>query len=104
YVATGNGYADPPQPGTDALIAMDLETGAIKWIKQVTPADNWAMGCPPTNADNPACPAQLGPDFDFSAAPSIARVEGRDIILVPQKSGILFAFDPDREGEILWQY
>ena len=28
YVATGNGYADPPQPMTDAVVAMDLQTGA----------------------------------------------------------------------------
>jgi polyvinyl alcohol dehydrogenase (cytochrome) len=103
YVGTGNGYSEPAQPGTDAIIAMDLETGAIRWQKQVAAADNWAMGCAPTNPDNPSCPAALGPDYDFSASPVLVRVKARDVIIAPQKSGIAFALDPDRRGEILWQ-
>ena len=88
YVATGNGYADPPQPMTDAVVAMDLQTGAVKWVRQTTPNDSWTLGCPPKNADNPACPATLGPDYDFSASPSLATVNGRDLLVLPQKSGM----------------
>ena len=33
YISTGNGYSDPPQPTTDAVIAMDLDTGKIKWVR-----------------------------------------------------------------------
>jgi polyvinyl alcohol dehydrogenase (cytochrome) len=103
YVATGNGYADPPQAMTDAIVAMDLQTGRVKWVKQMTVGDSWTMGCQPQNANNPACPATLGPDYDFSASPSIAVAGGRDLLVVPQKSGIAWALDPDKEGSVVWQ-
>jgi polyvinyl alcohol dehydrogenase (cytochrome) len=103
YVATGNGYADPPQPMTNAVVALDITTGAVKWVNQTTPNDNWTMGCAAKNPDNPACPETLGPDYDFSASPTLATVNGRDLIVLPQKSGIAFAMDPDDEGKIVWQ-
>jgi polyvinyl alcohol dehydrogenase (cytochrome) len=104
YVSTGNGYADPPQPMTDAVIAMNVDTGAVKWVYQATPNDNWLGGCggrgnPP---GNPGCPAVMGPDHDFSAAPLLATVEGRQLIVLPQKSGIVYALDPDK-GAVVWQ-
>jgi polyvinyl alcohol dehydrogenase (cytochrome) len=104
YVATGNGYADPPQPMTDAVIAMDLDTGAVKWSKQVLPNDAWAMGCQAKNPDNPACPKELGPDFDFSAPPALIHSKVGDRLVLPQKSGLAFALDPDAQGRIVWQY
>jgi polyvinyl alcohol dehydrogenase (cytochrome) len=104
YVATGNAYADPPQPMTDAVIAMDIETGKVKWFQQMLPNDSWAMGCQAKNPDNPACPATLGPDYDFSAPPALVRTKAGDRIVLPQKSGIAYALDPDAQGKVLWQY
>jgi polyvinyl alcohol dehydrogenase (cytochrome) len=103
YVTTGNGYADPPQPMTDAVIAMDMNTGAVKWVYQATPNDNWLGGCGRGSAGNPGCPENQGPDHDFSAAPVLATVNGRQLIVVPQKSGIAYALDPDK-GAVVWQY
>jgi polyvinyl alcohol dehydrogenase (cytochrome) len=103
YVATGNGYADPPQPMTDAVVAMDLQTGRVRWVQQMTASDQWTMGCQAQNPTNPACPATLGPDYDFSASPALASVNGRELLVLPQKSGIAFALDPDKEGAIVWQ-
>jgi polyvinyl alcohol dehydrogenase (cytochrome) len=103
YVATGNGYADPVQKMTDAVVALDLATGAVKWVNQVTSGDSWTLGCQAQNPDNPACPATLGPDHDFSASPIIASVNGRELLVVPQKSGIAWAFDPDKGGATVWQ-
>jgi hypothetical protein len=34
YMMTGNGYSAPEIRSADALIAMDLKTGAIRWSKQ----------------------------------------------------------------------
>ncbi len=59
YVATGNGYADPAQKTTDAVLALDMKTGAIKWVNQTTPNDQWTMGCRAQNPDNPSCPETL---------------------------------------------
>ena len=103
YVATGNGYADPPQPMTDAVIAFDQKTGAVVWHHQTLPADQWAMGCQPENPDNPGCPAVMGPDYDFSATPILANDGRRDLVVVPQKSGFAFAFDPDDGGKLVWK-
>ena len=103
YVATGNAYADPPQTMTNAVVAMDAQTGAVKWVRQTTANDSWTLGCQPQNPDNPACPATLGPDHDFSASPSLTTVNGRDLLVLPQKSGIAWAIDPDKNGEVVWQ-
>jgi polyvinyl alcohol dehydrogenase (cytochrome) len=105
YVATGNGYADPPQPTTDAVLALDIATGKIKWANQLTPNDVWALGCKPENPDNPNCPSKMGPDFDFSASPILAkRSNGRDLLVIQQKSGMAYALDPDKQGALVWQY
>jgi len=103
YVTTGNGYADPPQPMTDAVIAMDMSSGAVKWVYQATPNDNWLGGCGRGSAGNPGCPENMGPDHDFSAAPVLATVNGRQLLIVPQKSGIAYALDPDK-GTVVWQH
>lgn len=102
YAATGNAYADPAQKMTNAVIAFDEKTGAVRWYKQLTVADNWAMGCQARNPGNPACPEVLGPDFDFSATPMVARQGKRDLVVLPQKSATAFALDPDHQGEVVW--
>ena len=104
YVATGNGYADPPQPMTDAVVALDLQSGAVRWSQQFLANDSWTLGCRATNPDNPNCPATLGPDYDFSASPAIATVAGRELLVLPQKSGMSYALDPDKQGALVWQH
>jgi polyvinyl alcohol dehydrogenase (cytochrome) len=107
YVATGNGYSDPPQKTSDAVIAFDLKSGKMRWSSQVTPKDVWVLGCNsrPGQAPNPSCPEEVGPDFDFAASPILTTLpNGRDIIVVPQKSGVGYALDPEKEGQIVWQY
>jgi polyvinyl alcohol dehydrogenase (cytochrome) len=104
YVATGNAYTDPPQHTSDAVLALDMATGAIKWVSQVLPNDVWAMGCAATNNPNTGCPATLGPDYDFSASPALAHLQGRDLLVLPQKSGMAYAMDPDQDGKVVWQY
>ena len=84
-------------------MGVDMNTGAVKWVNQTTPNDSWTLGCQAKNPDNPACPETLGPDFDFSASPTLVTVNGRDILVTPQKSGMAFAMDPDDEGKIVWQ-
>jgi polyvinyl alcohol dehydrogenase (cytochrome) len=103
YVSTGNGYADPPQPMTDAIVAMDIDTGKVKWFYQATANDNWLGGCGARGGGNPGCPETQGPDHDFSAPPLLATVNGRQILVVPQKSSVAHALDPDT-GDVVWKY
>ena len=105
YLGTGNGFADPPQPTTDAVMAFDLATGRVRWVRQTVPDDVWIWQCPPANPDNPNCPATQGPDFDISSSPVLAATpQGRDLLIVVQKSGVVYALDPDRDGAIVWEY
>ena len=103
YAATGNSYSEPALPTSDAVIAFDLQTGAIRWTNQVTPHDVYVGGC--TRAGNPNCAAEVGPDFDFGSSPILATLPGgKTIIVIGQKSGIGYGMDPDRDGRVLWQY
>lgn len=105
YVGTGNGFADPPQPTMDAVLAIELASGRVRWTKQTVPNDVWIWQCPPANPDNPNCPAEQGPDFDISASPVLAATPaGRELIVVAQKSGLVYALDPDNGGQIVWEY
>jgi polyvinyl alcohol dehydrogenase (cytochrome) len=88
---------------TDAIVAMDIDTGKVKWVYQTTPNDTWLGGCGRRGGGNPGCPEVQGPDFDFSASPVLASANGRQILVVPQKSGIGWAIDPDK-GTLVWQY
>ncbi len=103
YVSTGNAYADPPQAMTDSVIAMSIDTGKVLWSYQATPNDNWLGGCGPRGEGNPGCPETRGPDFDFSAPPVLTTVNGRQLIVIPQKSGMVHAIDPDKKGAVVWQ-
>jgi len=105
YAATGNMYTEPQQPTSDAIIAFDLDTGAVKWTAQVTPQDVFVVGCNQPNAANCPHPAEVGPDFDFGSSPILAKVpNGSDVIVDGQKSGVGWAFDPDKRGAVKWQY
>ena len=50
YVATGNAYSAPAHKSSDAVVALDLDTGAIRWMRQLTPGDVYLSNC---RAGNP---------------------------------------------------
>ena len=90
YVTTGDNFSSPATATSDAVLALDLGSGRIVWSKQVTEGD--------------VSPSERGPDFDFgSPAMLVKTTEGRELLLAGQKSGVVYAFDPDRQGEIVWQ-
>lgn len=102
YVGVGNTYSGAPQKTTDAILAFDLKTGAIRWVRQMNPGERDVFGCAPGDVN---CGEKPGPDFDFGAAPALARLAGgRQLIIAGQKSGVLYALDPDRNGAIVWRY
>ena len=100
YAATGNTYSGMSQPTADAIVAFDLKTGSLRWSRQLHPDD--VYGC---RNNEPNCRTSQGPDFDFGASAALVRQSnGRTLLIAGQKSGIGYALDPDKEGEILWQY
>ncbi len=101
YVGTGDQYSDPPTKYSDAVIALDLETGSMKWAQQLTPNDGWNFACVNPNKAN--CPEHSGPDIDIGASPVLMRAGGKDVLVVGQKSGMLHGLDPEKRGDILWE-
>jgi polyvinyl alcohol dehydrogenase (cytochrome) len=129
YVTTGNNYKVPqavldcvaaggePEtvkacieavPGSDrnyfdAIVALDLKTGEVKWHNSVIPYDGWNVAC---LFDNDNCPEEAGPDYDFGQGPALFTVskngKRRELLGAGQKSGIYWAFNPDN-GDVVWQ-
>ncbi len=100
YAATGDSYTDIDIHTSDAIVAFDLDTGSLVWVSQVTPKDNFIVGCPAA----PNCPEDPGPDFDFGSAPILKNIGGgKQIIIAAQKSGIVWGLDPDQKGKVVWQ-
>jgi polyvinyl alcohol dehydrogenase (cytochrome) len=115
YVGTGNSYTEIPAPTTNAVVALDLATGKLRWARQLTRNDNWVIGCaapevspcPPGDTCNAGgvanCPATVGPDADFGNSPILRTLaDGRQLLLIGQKSGLVHALDPDHEGATAW--
>lgn len=102
YVATGNSYSSPDSRYSEAIIAFDMDSGKMLWSRQITADDLWNIACvAPTRAN---CPENPGKDFDFGAPPILVTVKnGRSLLLAAQKSGVIYALDPDRQGKIVWQ-
>jgi polyvinyl alcohol dehydrogenase (cytochrome) len=97
YVTTGDNYSPPATQRSDAVVALDLTNGRIVWSKQTTPGDVWNTLC--SQADD--CP---GPDFDYGSSVILEKLgDGREVLIAGQKSGVVYALDPDRKGESLWQ-
>jgi polyvinyl alcohol dehydrogenase (cytochrome) len=102
YIGTGNAYSDPPTPYSDAVIAIDMDSGAVKWSKQLAANDGWNFACVSPNKAN--CPEAVGPDVDIGASPILRTLpDNKRVLLVGQKSGIVHALDPDNRGAIHWQ-
>jgi polyvinyl alcohol dehydrogenase (cytochrome) len=102
YVATGNAYTSPAAPTSDAVVALDMKTGAIQWVQQATPNDAFVIGCKP-GVEN--CPDEVGPDHDFGNSPILKMLSGgRRVLVLGQKSGVVFGLAPDEKGKIIWQF
>jgi len=127
YIATGNNYDAPPatldciaaagnDPNAqqaclpaddhfDSVLALDLKTGAIRWVTRAVGFDAWTVDCIPFLGDGSNCPKPAGPDFDFGQAPALFTVrdggKNRDVVGAGQKSGQYRTLDPDT-GAVRW--
>lgn len=95
FIGTGNSYAAPASPYSDALLALRYRTGELAWSVQFTPNDAYS-GANPSG----------GPDYDIGAAPNLFSVDAvggaRDVVGVGDKSGRYRALDR-ATGAIVWE-
>ncbi len=113
YVGTSNQKTGPPIPESDAVVALDLRTGAKVWVRSFAPrrfggVDIWNGGCVGVfAAPEEECPPEnesLQGDRDIGSPIVLqTRRDGRDILLAASKDGMLHALDPDRDGEVIWE-
>ena len=101
YVGTGNEHSGPETTASDAVMAIEMGTGKVLWTKQLTPADHWNVACVLPGQVN--CPEKPGEDSDIGASPILVQIAGgKRLLLVGQKSGVMWALDPDAEGKVVW--
>ena len=64
----------------DAIVALDLTTGAVEWAHKALPDDAWNVSCgiyfiPGLDFEVPGCPDTEGPDYDFGQGPALFTVK-----------------------------
>src|SRR5262249_49630042 len=102
YVSTGNSYSPPVSPYSDALLAINLNDGSLRWSTQLI-KDDWAnKGCEATPEVN--CEGTPGKDFDFGSAPILFTIQTKDghsnLVAAEKKTGLL-PFLTALSGEIV---
>ncbi len=94
FFGTGNNYEGLSTQYSDSAMALDVNTGDIKWSTQVTDKDIWLPIKP------------IGPDYDFGAGPQLFNAtvggETRQMVGIGQKSGYYWAFDRTN-GDVVWK-
>ena len=103
YIGTAENLSHPATDTSDAVVALDMDSGELIWRFQAIPDDVWNAACLNDGAN---CPENAGGDFDFGASIIIAELPGGDeVLLAGQKSGDVFALNPDpdnRDGQLVW--
>lgn len=105
YVTTGQNTSLPATSTSDAVLALNLADGTLRWGFQALARDVWNIACRvPWERSGPNCPSpehSVLKDFDFGAAAMLVRRGEREVLLAGQKSGDVWALDPDT-GKLLW--
>lgn len=124
YVPTGNNYSVPPSVRTcllnapdeaaqraclspdnhfDSALALNPDTGAIKWSTMLFPVDIFILSCLTRPED---CPPPAGPDYDLGQGTILYKVRTpdghvRELLGAGSKSGIYRGLNPDT-GAVVW--
>lgn len=99
YVATGNGYTGPEEhlQLAEAVIALDLDTGRMRWSYQAMP------GAKDLYTNERLAGDDEGPDLDFGQSPILLGGPTNDRFLAcGQKSGWLYLLNP-ATGRKIWE-
>jgi polyvinyl alcohol dehydrogenase (cytochrome) len=100
-VTTGENTSHPTTNTSDAIIALDLETGEANWVFQALENDMWNFAC---SARGPNCiilDDTNSVDFDFGGPAILVETDERELLIAGQKSGDLWALDPETGG-LVW--
>ena len=100
FIGSGNNHSLPATSMSDSVLALDVDTGGVVWTYQAQSGDAWNAAC--IYGSGLTCPEPEGPDTDFGATTLLLDLDGRDLLVAGQKSGMLHALDP-ATGELQWK-
>lgn len=102
YFGTGDATTYPAIDTSDAVMALNMDTGKVLWSHQVHRNDSFLVGCGDRRTEN--CPKVVGPDWDIPASPVLKTLpDGSRRIIVVTKPGDVLALDPDKRGALVWR-
>lgn len=102
YFGTGDATTYPAIDTSDAVMAVDMDTGRVLWSYQVHRNDSFLVGCGARKTEN--CPKVVGPDWDIPASPVLKTLsDGSRRLIVVTKPGDVLSLDPDKRGELVWR-
>lgn len=102
YFGTGDAETEPAPSTTDAIMAVNMDTGKVLWTYQAQAGDAFLGGCNGAGkTDN--CPSENGPDLDIGNSPILKTLaNGKRVLVAATKDGNVIALDPDRNGAVVW--
>ncbi|CAA0110215.1 Polyvinylalcohol dehydrogenase [BD1-7 clade bacterium] len=99
----------------DSIVALDIDTGAVKWSTSSQTYDAWTTACDfetlfpllAFSSSSKNCPNPKGPDSDFAQPPVLVTIDVgagvmEDRLFAGNKAGEYFALNPDT-GAIIWR-
>ncbi len=103
YVGTGDASTYPAPPTTDAVLALEMDTGKVRWTHQIYKDDSFIVGCEDEQRTE-NCPKTVGPDWDIPMSVMLGNLAGgKSLLVFATKPGDVFALDADRQGEQVWR-
>src|SRR5881628_30145 len=101
YAGTGVNYSNPSTNMSDAIVALEMDSGRILWSRQFTQNDGWTFAC--IGQDKTNCPWDPVVDSDLGNSGILRPLgSGKRILIASDKGGTVYGIDPDREGAIVW--
>jgi polyvinyl alcohol dehydrogenase (cytochrome) len=102
YAGTGVNYSSPPTDASDAIVALDMDSGRHLWTRQFTESDAYNFAC--VGQDKTNCPRDPFIDADLGNSGMLRSIGGgRRVLVTSDKAGMVYGLDPDHEGKILWK-
>lgn len=105
-IGTGQNFSRPTTTTGDAIIALDMDTGTVKWSFQANLNDAYNVACDAPVGYDIACPppTSANKDFDFGAPPILAPMPaglGGKAIIAGSKNGVVYSINPST-GRVNW--
>ena len=96
-IGTSQNFSEPQTDNSDAVVALDINTGEEKWVYKATAVDYYNASCAVDNPPFNNCPQ---PVYDYDVITPILADRGTadpadDLVIAGDKSGTVYSLKPD---------